>query len=176
MRALRAGIGINLVTNYTSSESLGMDIENIFTYSLCLPNGKPRSQLNWGHGLNCLGQRGQRRLFSDLVCVALFWGNFNPNIKNSFKLIFFIFDLVFCSVYQCGLPYHFTPDWCFCISCCALLPRSIKAELALVLLLLWAWAPPPQGGGRCFMETALFTWFSSAWFISLLQLQKFARK
>jgi len=41
MRAPRAGIGINLVTNYTSSGTLVMGIENILTDNLCLINGKP---------------------------------------------------------------------------------------------------------------------------------------
>lgn len=130
----------NLVTNCIYSGNLGVGIENIFTYSLCLMNGKPSSQLNWWHRWNCLGQRGQIKLFSDFVYAALFWDNFNPNTRNSFKLIFFIFDLLHCSIYQRGLLYHYTKVWYFCIACCALLPRSIQAELALVLLLFWTWA------------------------------------
>lgn len=46
MRALRAGIGINLVTNCISSGTLVVGIENILTYILCLIIGKPSFQLN----------------------------------------------------------------------------------------------------------------------------------
>lgn len=46
MRALRAGIGMNFVTNYISSGTLVVGIENILTYNLCLINGKPSFQLN----------------------------------------------------------------------------------------------------------------------------------
>lgn len=83
---------------------------------------------------NCLGQRGQIKLFSDSVCAARFWGNSNPNTENSFKFIFFIFDLLPYSIYQCKygrLLCHITKVWGFCTACCALLPRSIQAEACL---------------------------------------------
>lgn len=138
MRALGAGIGINLVTNCTSSGNLGVGIENRFTYSLYFINGKPSSQQKWKHRLNW---PNKHFLSFYLSCTQIkTWGNFNPNIKNPFKLIFFIFDLVHCSICQYGLFYHFTQVWCFCMSCCALLPQSFKAELPLFLLLLWTWA------------------------------------
>lgn len=46
MRAQRADIDKNLVTNYISSGTLVVDIENILTYNLCLINSKPSFQLN----------------------------------------------------------------------------------------------------------------------------------
>lgn len=89
---------------------------------------------------NPLGQRDQIKLFSDSVCATFFWGSSNPNTENSFKFIFFIFDLLHYSIYQCKLHCHIT-EVRFLYSFAVLSHHGVsRLKLASVHLLLWTWA------------------------------------
>ena len=86
---------------------------------------------------NCLGQRGQIKLFSDSVCAAHFWGNSNPNTENSFKFIFFIFDLHCTSVGSAAVSLKSE----IFVQLAVLYYQAVsRLKLASVHLLLWTWA------------------------------------